>query len=182
MRDAHTELDKRVQRWIFNQGWHGLREVQAKAIAPILSGQTDVLISAATAAGKTEAFFLPACSAIAYQDKGVGILYISPLKALINDQYRRLQSLAELLDMQVTPWHGDSLQSKKKQQKKSPSGIILITPESLESLLVRDAGWVKQAFGELKYIVIDEFHAFLGSERGQHLLSLLPVLSMWLDG
>ena len=176
MRDAHTELDKRVQRWIFNQGWHGLREVQAKAIAPILSGQTDVLISAATAAGKTEAFFLPACSAIAYQDKGVGILYISPLKALINDQYRRLQSLAELLDMQVTPWHGDSLQSKKKQQKKSPSGIILITPESLESLLVRDAGWVKQAFGELKYIVIDEFHAFLGSERGQHLLSLLTRL------
>ena len=176
MRDAHTELDKRIQRWIFNQGWHGLREVQAKAIAPILSGQTDVLISAATAAGKTEAFFLPACSAIAHQDKGVGILYISPLKALINDQYRRLQSLAELLDMQVTPWHGDSLLSKKKQQKKSPSGIILITPESLESLLIRDAGWVKQAFGELKYIVIDEFHAFLGSERGQHLLSLLNRL------
>lgn len=176
MRDAHTELDKRVQRWIFNQGWHGLREVQAKAIAPILSGQTDVLISAATAAGKTEAFFLPACSVIVHQDKGVGILYISPLKALINDQYRRLQSLAELLDMQVTPWHGDSLQSKKKQQKKSPSGIILITPESLESLLVRDAGWVKQAFGELKYIVIDEFHAFLSSERGQHLLSLLTRL------
>ncbi len=176
MRDAHTELDKRIQRWIFNQGWHGLREVQAKASAPILSGQTDVLISAATAAGKTEAFFLPACSAIAHQDKGVGILYISPLKALINDQYRRLQSLAELLDMQVTPWHGDSLQSKKKQQKKSPSGIILITPESLESLMIRDAGWVKQAFGELKYIVIDEFHAFLGSERGQHLLSLLTRL------
>ena len=176
MRDAHTELDKRVQRWIFNQGWHGLREVQAKAIAPILSGRTDVLISAATAAGKTEAFFLPACSAIAHQDKGVSILYISPLKALINDQYRRLQSLAELLDMQVTPWHGDSPLRKKKQQKKSPSGIILITPESLESLLIRDAGWVKQAFGELKYIVIDEFHAFLGSERGQHLLSLLNRL------
>lgn len=176
LRDAHTKLDKRVQHWIFNQGWHGLREVQAKAVAPILSGQTDVLISAATAAGKTEAFFLPACSAIAHQDKGVGILYISPLKALINDQYRRLQSLAELLDMQVTPWHGDSSLSKKKQQKKSPSGIILITPESLESLLIRDAGWVKQAFGELKYIVIDEFHAFLGSERGQHLLSLLNRL------
>ncbi|WP_227687876.1 DEAD/DEAH box helicase [Psychrobacter immobilis] len=176
MRDAHIELDKRVQRWVFNQGWHGLREVQAKAIAPILSGQTDVLISAATAAGKTEAFFLPACSAIAHQEKGVGILYISPLKALINDQYRRLQSLAELLDMQLTPWHGDSPLSKKKQQKKSPSGIILITPESLESLLIRDAGWVKQAFGDLKYIVIDEFHAFLGSERGQHLLSLLNRL------
>lgn len=164
--------------------------MQAKAIAPILSGKTDVLISAATAAGKTEAFFLPACSALVKSDdgqnvdryekegqgNGVGILYISPLKALINDQYRRLESLADLLDMQVTPWHGDSPQSKKSKQKKSPSGIILITPESLESLLVRDAGWVKQAFGNLKYIVIDEFHAFLGSERGQHLLSLLTRL------
>ncbi|WP_201558616.1 DEAD/DEAH box helicase [Psychrobacter sp. 72-O-c] len=190
MRDAHLQLDSRIQRWIFNQGWHGLREVQAKAIAPILSGKTDVLISAATAAGKTEAFFLPACSVLVKSDdgqnsdrhgkegesNGVGILYISPLKALINDQYRRLESLAELLDMQVTPWHGDSPRSKKQQQKKSPSGIILITPESLESLLVRDAGWVKQAFGSLKYIVIDEFHAFLGSERGQHLLSLLTRL------
>jgi len=188
LRDAHLQLDSRIQRWIFNQGWHGLREVQAKAIAPILSGQTDVLISAATAAGKTEAFFLPACSVLVTTDseqnidhreresEGVGILYISPLKALINDQYRRLESLAKLLDMQVTPWHGDSPRSKKQQQKKSPSGIILITPESLESLLVRDAGWVKQAFGSLKYIVIDEFHAFLGSERGQHLLSLLTRL------
>ena len=190
MRDAHLQLDYQIQRWIFNQGWNGLREVQAKAIAPILSGKTDVLISAATAAGKTEAFFLPACSALVKSDNsqniglyekegqgnGVGILYISPLKALINDQYRRLESLAELLDMQVTPWHGDSPQSKKNKQKKSPSGIILITPESLESLLIRDAGWVKQAFSSLKYIVIDEFHAFLGSERGQHLLSLLTRL------
>lgn len=179
MRDAHLQLDYQVQRWIFNQGWQGLREVQARAISPILAGDTDVLISAATAAGKTEAFFLPACSALMRsneRDNGVGILYISPLKALINDQYRRLESLAELLDMQVTPWHGDSPLSKKKKQKKSPSGIILITPESLESLLVRDMGWVKQAFNHLKYIVIDEFHAFLGSERGQHLLSLLTRL------
>lgn len=178
MRDAHTLLDRRIQRWIFKQGWHGLREIQCKAVAPILSGQTDVLISASTAAGKTEAFFLPACSAIVSKEQrqGISILYISPLKALINDQYRRLESLADLLELQVTPWHGDSPKGGKVKQKKSPSGIILITPESLESLLVRDAGWVKQAFGNLQYIVIDEFHAFLGSERGQHLLSLLTRL------
>jgi len=179
LRDAHFQLDHQVQRWIFNQGWQGLRDVQAQAIVPILSGDTDVLISAATAAGKTEAFFLPACSALMRSDKrdnGVGILYISPLKALINDQYRRLESLAELLDLQVTPWHADSSLGQKRQQKKSPSGIILITPESLESLLVRDMGWVKQAFSNLQYIVIDEFHAFLGGARGQHLLSLLTRL------
>lgn len=190
MREAHLQLDKRVQRWVFNQGWHGLREIQGKAIAPIMSANTDVLISASTASGKTEAFFLPACSALMLQrDKltkenndghqanhGVGILYISPLKALINDQYRRLQSLAELLELPLTPWHGDSPKSGKDKQKKSPAGIILITPESLESLLVREAGWVKQAFSNLHYVVIDEFHAFLGSERGQHLVSLLTRL------
>ena len=176
MRDEYLKLDKRVQQWIFKQGWTGLREIQSLAISPILSEKTDVLISASTAAGKTEAFFLPACSVIADQEEGVGILYISPLKALINDQDRRLESLADLLNMQITPWHGDSLKSRKNKLRKKPSGIILITPESLESLLIKDSGWVKLAFKNLKYIVIDEFHAFLGSERGYHLLSLLNRL------
>lgn len=176
MRDEHEKLDIRVQRWIFQQGWSGLREIQSLAIEPILSAKTDVLISASTAAGKTEAFFLPAISAIAEQQEGVGILYISPLKALINDQDRRLESLSDLLNMPVTPWHGDSSHGKKNKLKSSPAGIVLITPESLESLLIRDAGWVKSAFSLLKYVVIDEFHAFLGSERGHHLLSLLHRL------
>lgn len=176
MTDEYQLLDKRVQKWLFNQGWPDLREIQKRAIEPILSGDRDVLISASTAAGKTEAFFLPACSAIADEEDGFGILYISPLKALINDQYRRLESLSAILDMQVTPWHGDSLQSKKKKARNNPSGILLITPESLESLLVREPGWVKQSFISLKYIVIDEFHAFIGTERGQQLLSLLTRL------
>lgn len=176
MIDAYSKLDKRVQKWIFKQGWTDLREIQSKAIRPILSADRDVLISASTAAGKTEAFFLPACSAIADQKHGFGILYVSPLKALINDQYRRLEELCYMLDMRVTAWHGDSLQSKKNQAKSNPSGILLITPESFESLLVREPGWVKQSFGNLKYICIDEFHAFIGTERGQQLLSLLNRL------
>ena len=176
MIDEYKKLDHRIQQWIFKQGWTNLREIQCLSIEPILSGKTDVLISASTAAGKTEAFFLPAISAIASQEEGVGILYISPLKALINDQYRRLESISDLLHMPVTPWHGDSSQSRKNKLRKSPSGIVLITPESLESLLIRDAGWVKSAFSDLKYIVIDEFHAFLGTERGHHLLSLLHRL------
>lgn len=100
MIDAHTKLDRRIQKWIFNQGWYSLREIQCKAIAPILAGNTDVLISASTAAGKTEAFFLPAISKMLNGGKtGVNILYISPLKALINDQDRRLESLADLTDV-----------------------------------------------------------------------------------
>ncbi len=172
----YDRLDFRVKKWIYKQGWTDLREIQKKAIGPILDGDRDVLISASTAAGKTEAFFLPACSAIADNENGFGILYISPLKALINDQYRRLEDLCGMLDMRVTPWHGDSLQSKKKQAKKNPSGILLITPESLESLLVRESGWVSESFSNLQYVVIDEFHAFIGTERGQHLLSLLNRL------
>lgn len=144
-----------------------------KSVSPILAGDRDVLISAATAAGKTEAFFLPACSAIADIQGGFGILYISPLKALINDQYRRLENLGDALEMPVTPWHGDVAQSKKLKAKKNPAGILLITPESLEAMLIRNAGWLKQAFAPLAYIAIDEFHAFIGSERGMQLLSLL---------
>lgn len=177
MIDAHAKLDTRIQKWIFNQGWYNLREIQCKSIDPILAGDTDVLISASTAAGKTEAFFLPAISKmINGEQSGVSILYISPLKALINDQDRRLESLVDLTDLNVTPWHGDSPKGRKNKLKKSPSGIVLITPESLESMLIRDAGWVKQAFSKLEHIVIDEFHAFLGTERGHHLVSLLHRL------
>ncbi|HHF3010728.1 TPA: DEAD/DEAH box helicase [Vibrio diabolicus] len=176
MINEHEKLDVRVQRWIFKQGWANLREIQCLAIEPILSAKTDLVISASTAAGKTEAFFLPAISAIANQDEGVGILYISPLKALINDQDRRLESLSDLMGLPVTPCHGDSAKSRKNKLKTTPAGIVLITPESLESLLIRDSGWMKSAFSDLKYIVIDEFHAFLGTERGHHLLSLLHRL------
>jgi ATP-dependent Lhr-like helicase len=111
MTNEYQRLDPRIQKWIYRQGWADLGNCK-KAVPPILAGDRDVLISAATAAGKTEAFFLPACSAIADIQSGFGILYISPLKALINDQYRRLESLGDALEMPVTPWHGDVAQSK----------------------------------------------------------------------
>lgn len=173
MSSAYDSLDPRVRKWVYKQGWSTLRPLQESAIPAILARDQDVLISAGTAAGKTEAFFLPACSAIAGITSGFGIVYISPLKALINDQYRRLESLGEALDMPVTPWHGDVPQSKKKKIRTDPAGILLITPESLESLLINSSGWIKQAFSPVAYIVIDEFHAFIGTERGMQLLSLL---------
>jgi len=162
-----------VQRWVYQQHWPDLRDIQKEAIPVIMRGIEDVVISASTAAGKTEAAFLPACSIIADQNQGVGILYISPLKALINDQFRRLESLCDVIDCPVVPWHGDVPQSIKTKFRNNPKGILLITPESLESLLVREAGWTKESFGNLKYIVIDEYHAFIGSERGCQLQSLL---------
>ncbi|SER90270.1 DEAD/DEAH box helicase [Halopseudomonas bauzanensis] len=174
--EAYQKLDIRVQKWVFQQGWPDLREIQKMAIDPVLKGDRDVLISASTAAGKTESAFLPACTAIADQEQGFGILYISPLKALINDQYRRLESLCDALDMQLTPWHGDSAAGLKNKARKAPSGILLITPESLEAMLIRRSGWAKQTFENLQYIIIDEFHAFIGTERGQQLLSVMNRL------
>ena len=176
MTDVFQRLDPGVQRWVYRQGWTDLRDIQKKAIEPVLSGKSDLVISASTAAGKTEAAFLPACSAIAGEKDGFGILYLSPLKALINDQYRRLEDICDMLDMKVTPWHGDSSQSKKKDARRYPEGILLITPESLESRLVLDPGWVRASFESLRYIIIDEYHCFVGSERGTHLQSLMHRL------
>ncbi len=181
MKSAFDQLDTRVQKWVYKQGWDALRDIQEMSITPILEGKTDLVISASTAAGKTEAAFLPACSAIANNKDGFGILYISPLKALINDQYRRLEGLCDDLDMMVTPWHGDSLQSRKKKAKQDPGGILLITPESLESLLMREPGWVISAFERLQYIIIDEYHAFIGSERGCQLQAVMHRLECLLE-
>lgn len=176
MTSSLNKLDQRVQKWIYKQGWQNLRDIQEDAIDPILNAKSDVIISASTAAGKTEAFFLPACSATINQKNGYSILYLSPLKALINDQNRRLDGISIDTDINVTPWHGDIPQNQKMKSIKDPSGILLITPESLESLMIRDMGRVQRAFSNLKYIVIDEFHAFIGTERGQQLLSLLNRL------
>lgn len=180
--NGFDQLHEGVKRWIWAQKWTELRDIQEQAIEPVLSARCDVIISASTAAGKTEAAFLPACSRLAQTTpRGVGILYVSPLKALINDQHRRLQGLCASLDISVTSWHGDASRSAKDKQKKNPQGIILITPESLEAMLLRQAGWCHRAFADLNYIILDEFHAFLGTERGCQLQSLLRRLEFLLQ-
>ncbi len=181
MGDLFQLLHPAVQKWIHKQGWEDLRDIQKEAIRPILAGNSDLVICASTAGGKTEAAFLPAVTAIVEESSGFGILYISPLKALINDQFRRLEDLCDTLDIKVTPWHGDISQSKKKNAKRDPGGVLLITPESLESLLIRESGWVRTSFESLKYVIIDEYHAFLGTERGCHLHSLIHRLETLLN-
>ncbi len=171
---AFNLLDPRLQEWIYRQGWANLREIQQLAIEPILQQRDDIIISASTASGKTEAAFLPAITKVLQQEKpGLRILYISPLKALINDQYRRLQDIADLTGVTVTPWHGDVSSSQKTRLFANPRGIVLITPESLESLLLNHLTFIKTACANLDYIIIDEFHAFIGRERGFQLQSQL---------
>ncbi len=175
MTDVSTgfgRLDPRVQRWIWKQGWTELRDIQEMAIGPILAGDRDVLITSSTASGKTEGAFLPIASTVA-DGSGLQVLYISPLKALINDQERRLESLLGAIDMPVHRWHGDVDAGKKQKLLKDPSGALLITPESLEALFVRRGSAIPGMLKGLRYIVVDELHAFIGAERGRQLQSLL---------
>lgn len=167
-------LNQKVQRWIYKQGWKELRDIQEQAVEPIISGTTDVIIASPTASGKTEAAFLPACSGIIEDsNKSIQVLYIAPLKALINDQYDRLSDLCEQLNISVHKWHGDVPQNKKKNVLEKPTGILLITPESLEAIFCNHGTKVSRIFSHLSYIVIDELHSFIGLERGRQLQSLM---------
>lgn len=176
-------LSPGVQRWIYKQGWNSLRAVQEKSAPIILQGKGDLLITAPTAGGKTEAAFLPVVSWLeeSFVGGSYGVLCISPLKALINDQYDRLSLLCDSAHTSITPWHGDVSQSVKRKSWNSPNGILLITPESLEAMFVRKSHELRARVSHLQYVVIDEFHAFIGTERGMQLLSLIARLEDLLE-
>lgn len=172
-------LHKEIQYWIWGKGWDALKDAQEQAIPTLIKGDRDVIISAATAAGKTEAAFLPILSRLLDQELNhATVLYVSPLKALINDQWGRLDSLCEHLDIPTTPWHGDISSGKKTKFFKNPRGIVLITPESLEALFVNRGHQISGLFANLQFVVIDEMHSFIDVERGKQLQSLLCRLEM----
>ena len=168
------QLESRIQRWIWAEGWTSLRDAQEWAVPVLVDADQDVIIAAATAAGKTEAAFLPILTNLLNHDDPSGaVLYISPLKALINDQWDRLSRLCEQLEIPVVAWHGDISSSKKHRFLKSSEGVLLITPDSLEALFVNRGSSLGGVFQNLRYIVVDELHAFIGSERGKQLQSLM---------
>lgn len=172
--NAFGLLDERIRRWIWEQKWEALRSAQEEAIPAILGGVSDVIVSAPTSTGKTEAAFLPILTRIlGAPETSVQALYIGPLKALINDQFGRLDALCERLEIPVYRWHGDVSSSMKARLVKTPRGILLITPESLEALLMRQGRHVEAIFKHLQYVVVDETHSFIGNERGAQLRSLL---------
>lgn len=166
-------LDKRIQHYIWAEKWDSLRDAQEQAIPIILKGNINTIIAAATASGKTEAAFLPALSYLMATEPNGLIIYVSPLKALINDQFHRLQRLCEVLEIPVWPWHGDVSASIKSRFMKDPRGVLLITPESLEATLFSRGSTLRGIFSRLVFVIIDELHAFIGSERGKQLQSLL---------
>jgi ATP-dependent Lhr-like helicase len=165
-------LDERIRRWVWENGWTELRDAQERAIPPILGGVQDVIIAAATASGKTEAAFLPILTRLLGTPGGL-VLAVCPLKALINDQWERLEPLCKRLEVPITPWHGDIFGSRKQRFLKAPGGCLFITPESLEALLMTRGHALSGLFPGLLYVVIDELHSFMGRERGRQLQSLL---------
>lgn len=175
-------LNKKIQKVIHEMKWENFRPIQDEAISHMINSPSDMIISAPTASGKTEAAFLPIISQIADEGKdSVKILYISPLKALINDQFLRIEALCKHIDFPITKWHGDANQSKKTTLIKNPAGILLITPESIESLFLNKTEFLGPLFKNLEYIVIDEIHSFIGNERGSQLKSLINRLEHTLE-
>ncbi|KRS15578.1 DEAD/DEAH box helicase [Roseovarius indicus] len=181
MSSAFDKLARPVQKWIRQQGWRELRDIQARSIRTICETDADLIVAASTAGGKTEAAFLPLISQVfddPFDGTGFDLLYIGPLKALITDQAIRLASICPEAELPVVPWHGDVSQSIKTRALKSPKGILLITPESLEALFIRRGLEISRLFGATRAVVIDELHTVLDSERGVQLRSLLTRLEL----
>lgn len=181
MSSAFDKLARPVQKWIRQQGWRELRDIQARSIKTICEANADLIVAASTAGGKTEAAFLPLISQVLdkpFDGTGFDLLYIGPLKALITDQAMRLEGICQEAELPVVPWHGDVSQSIKTRALKSPKGILLITPESLEALFIRRGLEIARLFGATRAVVIDELHTVLDSERGVQLRSLLARLEL----
>ena len=167
-----------IQDFIYRNGWESLRSVQVAAVDAIFNSEDNVLLAASTASGKTEAAFFPILSQLDENpSSSVGVLYIAPLKALINDQFGRLTELCEEAEIPVWRWHGDVAQSRKSKLLKHPSGILQITPESLEALLLHKHSHIPALFGDLRFIVIDEIHSLMRADRGGQCLCLIERLS-----
>ena len=172
------QLHPAVQHHVVNTlGWPGLRPLQSEAIGPILAGE-HVLALAPTAGGKTEAAVLPLLSQIATEGwRGLSVLYVCPLRALLNNLHPRLERYAEFVGLRVGLWHGDIGAGARNRIIAEPPEILLTTPESLEAILMSTRRDHIEFFSGVRAVVIDEVHSFGGDDRGWHLLAVLERIS-----
>jgi len=179
---AFLSLDRRIQKWVWDRKWARLLAIQERSIRAILGhSEGDVVIAAPTAGGKTEAAFLPILTKLAKHAEaafGFRALYISPLRALIDDQYERVAEIAGAVEVDVTPWHSDVDRSVKTRALRTPRGVLLTTPESLEAFFVVRGHQMAKLFSRLEFVIVDELHSFMPSERGRQLQSLLHRLDL----
>ena len=180
---ANELLDSRMKAFLSNRlKWKRLNSIQNQAI-PIIKEKNDTLVISPTASGKTEAVFIPIFDDILINHlEPVSVIYISPLKALINDMNGRIELWCDYFNLEVTKWHGDVPGNKKKSFIKNPTDILLITPESLEVILMNKSFHEKEnIFKNLKYVIVDEIHYFAESDRGTQLNSLLNRLKIYVN-
>lgn len=171
-----------IQEYIYDNGWTELRAVQAAACHTVFNTDHNLLLSSGTASGKTEAAFFPVLTLLDEDPPAtVGALYIGPLKALINDQFLRLNDLCVQADIPVWHWHGDVNQSHKQKLLRHPSGILQITPESLEAMLRHRHSDIVRLFGDLRFVVIDEIHSMMRGDRGAQVLCQLERIMRMAD-
>lgn len=163
-----------IREYIYSHSWDSLRAVQTAAAKSIFGTENNLLLTSSTASGKTEAAFFPVLSLL-WEDmpRTVGVLYIAPLKSLINDQFGRVEELLDMTGIPVTHWHGDVAASHKKKLLEEPRGVLQITPESLESMLINRSNDIPRIFGDLRFVIIDEIHTLTGSDRGNQIICQL---------
>ena len=163
-----------VQDFIYANGWKELRPIQIAAARVIFESDDNLILCSDTASGKTEAVFFPIVSEL--EESGCGtveVLYIAPLKSLINDQFERIDTLLRDSGIPVFHWHGDVAASHKNRLIRNPAGVLQITPESLESMLMNRRSDIIRLLGGLKYVIIDEIHTLMGADRGNQILCQL---------
>ena len=167
-----------IREYIYSHSWDSLRAVQVAAADTIFETDKNLLLTSSTASGKTEAAFFPIIS-LMHEDKpsSIGVLYIAPLKSLINDQFERLEELLDMTGIKVTHWHGDVAASHKKRLLEKPTGILQITPESLEAMLINRSNDIPRIFGDLRFVIIDEVHTLTGTDRGNQIICLLSRIA-----
>jgi len=174
---AFGRLHPAVQHHVVNTlGWRALRPLQEQAIEPILDGR-HALLSAPTAGGKTEAAVLPLLSRMVEERwGGLSVLYVCPLRALLNNLAPRIAGYAELLGRSAAVWHGDVGAADRKRILAAPPDVLLTTPESLEAMFLSKRVETARLLGAVQAVVVDEIHAFAGDDRGWHLLAMLARL------
>lgn len=181
MSGVFSRLSPFIQDYIYAHNWTELRDIQVEACKVIFETDCHLLLASGTASGKTEAAFLPVLTDITENScDSIAVLYIAPIKALINDQFERLNDLLKEVDIKVWHWHGDVAPTHKRNMIKNPSGILQITPESLESMLINKANELSRLFGDLRFVIIDEVHSFMGQDRGLQILCQLERLQRFL--
>ena len=178
MSGGYAQLHPSVQHHIVNTlHWPRLRPLQDAAVTPVLAGDHCLLL-APTAGGKTEAAAFPILSKMAVQDwRPLSVLYLAPMRALLNDLLPRLESYGHFVGRRVDLWHGDTPQSRRSRIVSDPPDLLLTTPESLESMLISRRVNQNWLFPHLRAVIIDEVHAFAGADRGWHLLAVLERLT-----